>query len=107
MDLSRFNKYENTKKHLKEIDPYGEDNWEEIDIKEKFIKFLKENGAYDSYGINLFRHRGASIDKYINQDFMIPKLYILSAFEWINTGKESSFWRELNKKWEKEISKYI
>ena len=65
----------------------------------EFIKFLKKEGVYHKFIENL------STFNTIN-DLLIEQIsidYLVGAFTWYNTKEGSSFWNELNDKWEKKV----
>jgi hypothetical protein len=77
-----------------------EDEDENILTDKKFVKFLEDNNAYDSFIYNL-KHYG--IEHYKIETFcndLKPFNYISDSFTWSKT-KEQFFWYELNKKWQR------
>ena len=64
-------------------------------MEKKFIEFLKDNGVYEKYMLNLLK------------DFMEwsdAKIVISSYFVWEDTPEGFAFWSELNRKWYKLLS---
>ena len=74
--------------------------------KEKFLRFLKEEGAYSEWVYNIRKQHPTT-------DFMFWKVKlkeifseedkcaecIMYAFSWVNTRQGGYFWSKLNNKW--------
>lgn len=82
-----------------EIDPYGEENWNEIDFKKLFIDFLKEKEVYEKY-IQYLNRGGFGIDN-IDDMFneMPPHRWLRNAFSWVNTKENFAYWARIDTKW--------
>lgn len=96
LDVNNF-EMENNKKFCPDVGIYINDNYY------KFIKFLRENGAYKKYIYNRF-------DPKINtlyRDIIENKYgYINEAFDWadsLNKREGYRFWQDLNHKWYNQL----
>jgi hypothetical protein len=67
-------------------------------MKEKFLEFLVENGAYDSYMYHYAKQvRNVSFDEWY--EGLRDKSDVLwSAFIWGDTPEGHDYWKDLNKK---------
>ena len=66
-------------------------------MKEKFIKFLKDNGALEKFRFNLEREYYISIETFLEDKEVETEHWIDGAFLWpIHQWK---FWKKLNSKW--------
>jgi hypothetical protein len=88
-------------KYVKEnidVDPFGEENWDEYDYIKKFTDFLKLYDIEEKFKNNL---------KLNNLDFnyfisiQIPENYVLAAFNWDESKEGIFFWKKYNMLWEK------
>jgi len=101
------------------------------EIKNKFILFLKKRNIYDLYNncvspyyinqriifetrMNAWRDTNREpivINELNNNTYsweqLNPKFYLTDAFNIEDTVKDKLFWTELDKKWQKELSKII
>lgn len=73
-------------------------------ILKLFIKFLKENKAYEEYILRLNSHKGGkeeSINYIVKQCINKPKDLIISAFPWISLKYINSKleWYDLHRQW--------
>jgi hypothetical protein len=96
-------KYVNENNNI-DIDPYGEEQWEDKDYKELFIKFLKDNGAYDKFVKNLNDFWKKNIDEYLNiqqpvEEYIHYEDYIVSAFSLTQTDEGAEYWWDLDDLW--------
>jgi hypothetical protein len=89
-----------------DIDPYGEENWEELDLMDRFIKFLKDNDAYYDYIKNVNIQRRQKIEN--GEDLKafllgIPwshhNMYIDYPITWSDTPEGHGYWSRLNTAW--------
>jgi hypothetical protein len=82
-----------------EIDPYGEDDWEEeLDYTKKFVKFLNDNRAYDKFIHYLNRAKHIDdINVWCNQT--TKENVLVHAFNWSSTPDGTDFWFKLHKDW--------
>lgn len=85
-----------------EIDPYNEERWDEVNIKDLFMQFLKNDGVYYRYIENLKDPHWAIVrpmtfDEII--DRIDPGDYIFKAFRWPFTKEGSDFWEDIDDKW--------
>ena len=74
-----------------------------ITNKQEFIRFLKDNNAYEQYMFN-FKNRNIpkiSFIKFINNIHKID--YIYQAFPWHKTKGGIQKWSELSKKWINQV----
>lgn len=67
-------------------------------MKDKFIKFLEDNGAYEKYVANIPRFRGG-ID-YLRY-MTTPDNYLDCMFAWDFTKEGRQYWAILDHKWQK------
>ena len=82
--------------------------------KQHFIKFLKENNAYEKFIFNFNSREGkifraakqlpCSSESYFYSCYM--KRYILNAFLWGVTSQNYGYWESLNNKWTEILEKY-
>jgi len=80
-----------------DIDPYGEEDWNELeheDIKKIFIDFLKGESAFDGF-----------ISQLEIRDFNIlldpPRHAIPAAFYWPDSVEGGEYWRDISIEWNK------
>jgi len=80
-------------------------------MKEKFIQFLKDNGALEKFEENLkssevrFEDDNfTTIDEYFDKD-SDPTTFIGAAFIWFITDEGSEFWANIDNKWIEELCK--
>ena len=68
-------------------------------MKEKFIEFLKKNGAYDAYMRNTEENGG------LKNFFEVvePQKYICGSFVWEHTSEGHSYWSDLDYEWLNEL----
>lgn len=65
---------------------------------EKFIKFLKENNAWEKFEKNFIK-QGTDVKEY-KEACKTPKNWeLVMAFTWANTDEGFPYWRALNNKW--------
>ena len=73
-----------------------------LTIKQQFIRFLKENNAYEEY-IHNFNNRKEEDNKVCPKNKFFSKTepldFIDSAFNWSNSHEHFLFWENLNGKW--------
>ena len=72
-------------------------------MKEIFIKFLKDNNAYDAFVKNLLIHGFTTIDNLITTTN--PDLWISSAFFWTETAEEHDYWYSIDQAWKIILNK--
>ena len=65
-------------------------------MKDKFIKFLKDNKAYERFVKNL---NGTDVSKHIDSVIDEPYSFISGSFIWGNDKYEYTYWADLNFKW--------
>lgn len=74
------------------------------ELKKRFIQFLHENKAYDSFMNGLKNARGilgeVAFEEIQIECRIAPQRYVLHAFVWIETPEGHQFWSTLNKKWQ-------
>ena len=63
-------------------------------------EFLKKEGAYEKFEIELF-NRDKDFSSFVNRNN--AKDLLLSAFTWEETPNNHRYWSELNVKWQKFI----
>jgi hypothetical protein len=81
--------------HL-EIDPYGEEDWEDIDYNEKFKEFLLRNNAFESFV------RNSNLPWSYNNFNVKPEkkeLFFTGSFIFEYTPEGYEYWKKLNDKW--------
>ena len=67
-------------------------------MKEQFIRFLKDEHAWDEFKENFEKERPSeSLDEWLES----PS--ILSAFAWNMTGQGKIFWQEIQVKWREKL----
>ena len=75
--------------------------------KRKFIRFLKQNNAYEQFMFNfrkqnpLCNNKELYFKSYSNADTL---KYVDYAFVWDNTKEGWEYWANLDKKWKKEYT---
>ena len=75
-----------------------------MNIKHKFIQFLKDNNAYEEFINNL----QVSLDKYLNYFSINDSTnFIANAFLWYSTEEGTYFWEYLNEKWRITLFKLL
>ena len=83
-----------------------------ISIKQLFIKFLKDNNAYEQFMFNFKKdeeYRMYHLIKFSSNEFFKNEPiqnYILHAFEWKNTSEGETFWGTMYHKWKKIYQQY-
>lgn len=65
---------------------------------EKFIKFLKENNAWEKFEKN-FNKDGEELKEYKKMCKMWRNSELSLAFTWAATEEKYSYWLNLNRKW--------
>ena len=68
-------------------------------MKEQFIQFLKDNGAYEKYVENFdssFNDGNYEMEEFLNK--VDPRDYVMLPFLWDDTG-ERDYWSDLDEKW--------
>ena len=74
-----------------------------VTIKQEFIRFLKNNNAYEEYMFN-FKNRNIPKISFIEFINNTPKTdYIYQAFPWHKTKGGIQKWSELSKKWVNQL----
>lgn len=73
-------------------------------MKEKFIKFLKENNALEAFERNLKDFKKITIDDYLNSHD--KEGYIDTAFAWSDTDEGGAYWKHIQEMWSHEIRSY-
>lgn len=73
-----------------------------ITAKQLFIKFLKDNDAYEQYVFNFnkrekFRNKACPKNQFFSKTE--DKAYILCAFTWSRTIEGWSYWNKFHEKW--------
>lgn len=95
-----------------DIDPFGEENWEETDFEKLFVEFLKEKKLYHKY----FHHiRNFPLPTYQRREMSFKRLslnenpgqWISGAFIWDATPDGFRYWEKIYHEWNKVINKYI
>jgi len=95
------------------------------DIKNIFLRFLKDNNVYDKYVYNFSQDvqskwreskkiliNSKSLNLWIEQNLInsnnkkITEL-ISSAFLWCHTSEWATFWADIDIKWKREIKYYM
>ena len=75
--------------------------------KKKFIRFLKQNNAYEQF-MFAFRKQNALRNKkglyFKNYSNAEPLKYVDYAFVWDNTKEGWEYWANLDKEWKKEYT---
>lgn len=66
-----------------------------IEMTKDFIKFLKENDAYDNFIAEIEKDKDAKKRMIIGN----PMYYITNAFVWAHTPQGSDYWTALSDKW--------
>ena len=82
--------------------------------KQLFIKFLKDNNAYEQYMANFKIHRIknkelVNSNKFTPKEFFNNTLYgdfFAYAFFWKDTSQGYDYWNKLDGKWWREIMIY-
>ena len=66
-------------------------------MKEKFISFLKENNALESFAQNALNDHHALVDDIMSRH--APEHWLAAAFDWQASPQTHDYWARLNKKW--------
>lgn len=64
-------------------------------IQEKFIAWMKDQGAWDNFVMNYIRDDGF----YEHLRTELPIDYLWSAFFWKNTSQGYVYWENLHEEW--------
>ena len=72
-------------------------------MKREFIKFLKDNNAYDQYVQNAENDHHADVKGIQKRNH--PEHWISAAFDWERTPELCDYWRNLSVKWNGFITK--
>ena len=82
--------------------------------KERFLRFLKEEGVYGEWVYNLSQqHTQTDLDFW---KFGLKKIFnekekcaeaIFYAFDWVDTRQGCYFWSKLNNKWKDKCRNYF
>ena len=67
----------------------------------EFIKFLKDNDAYDNFMAEVDKDKDAKERMVIGN----PKYYITNAFVWAHAEQGKDYWEQLDDKWTEIIGK--
>lgn len=77
----------------------------------KFVRFLKRNGAYQKYVINIQQLHGLSYRKRLGKKINVVgyilhsliyengEFLISDAFKWADTIEGETYWKDLHTKW--------
>lgn len=75
----------------------------------KFIRFLKQNNAYEAYMFNLNSRisffKKSAFKSYVDRVGFSD--FIKAAFNWERTKEGSGFWCDLHNKWIKEYLNFL
>lgn len=79
-------------------------NQSEIDMKEKFIAFLKKRRVYKRFIANC---KNLSFDELIEDNIKenSPKSIIGGGFIWSDSFEDHKYWDNINRSWLKELEK--
>ena len=69
-----------------------------VNMKEKFIEFLKERGIYEKFVGCVYLGEETSLGKLLSGN---AHNYITNAFSWAETEDGYIYWREVEEDWEK------
>ena len=72
--------------------------------KQQFIRFLKDNNAYEQYMFNFNKREEKRNKAYPKSQFFSktkPENYVNRAFTWINTKEGNPFWFNLSIEWKR------
>lgn len=70
-------------------------------MKNKFKKFLKENGVYELYVENILKDHHAILEGIVERH--APSRWIQAAFDWAETTQKQDFWLKIDKEWQQLI----
>ena len=74
-------------------------NEKENKVKQKFIRFLKEENAFPLFVKEFNKlHRDFVINFEPNEESQLHANFIFNAFEWCKTNDKNRFWSNLNDK---------
>ena len=84
-----------------DIDPYGEENWDELDPYALFKKFLVDNKIYKRYIDNVYDQFRKEInddnfEKILNN--IKPRRFIDYIYWW-STPEGHEYWNRIDQKW--------
>ena len=76
-----------------------------ISIKQHFIKFLKDNNAYETFMFYLNSRKGYFLTpkKFFNNTFYED--FVSNSFSWNDTLQGYNYWDELEDKWLDNLKK--
>jgi hypothetical protein len=84
----------------RDIDPYDEEIWDDVDYEMMFVKFLIQNKLVNKYVPNLLTSKLVKVETVKEfMDQFPPERWVRNAFRWTDTSQDFMFWNNIDIMW--------